>query len=586
MTNPQYYENILLDYERDELLSEPAKSLLRDYYMADGETSPQQAFARAATAFSLGDTRLAERIYQYASKTWFMFSSPILSNAPGIDGKAKSMPISCFLNHVDDNLESIIDHSVETRWLSIMGGGVGSSWSSVRAVSDKSPGPMPFLHTIDADMTAYRQGKTRKGSYAAYMDISHPDIIEFLLMRIPTGDVNRKNLNLHHAVNVTDEFMKCVENNLDWSLIDPHTQEVRETVSARYLWQTILETRFRTGEPYISFIDTINRYMPKAQKDKGMRIKNSNLCAEIVEYCDQFRTAVCCLSSFNLEKRDEWKDTTIVEDLVEYLDNVLTFFIENAPPQLKKATLSAMSERSIGLGVMGFHSYLQKHSIPLASEQAKALNIEIFKDIQQKAIAASERLAIIKGEPDDLIGTGRRNAHLLAIAPNANSSIIAGTSPSIEPIRANAYTQRTRIGSSLMKNKILEDLLIKKDQNTDTVWKEIITNNGSVQHLDFLSEHEKEVFKTATELDMNVIVDLAADRQKYICQSQSLNLFFPPKESKKKVHDVHFNAWKKECKTLYYLRTEASSRTETVSHQVIRNPLKDWKEEECVGCQA
>jgi ribonucleoside-diphosphate reductase alpha chain len=581
---------ITIDRTRDKDLSEQAYKLLKDYYCNKDEDSPQQAYARASVAYCAGDLELAQRIYDAVSKGWFMFASPVLSNAPRPGEKAKALPISCFLTYVPDSLEGLIDHSAELRWLSVKGGGVGGHWSDIRAISDKAPGPMPFLHTVDADMTAYRQGKTRKGSYAAYMDVSHPDIIEFLNMRVPTGDVNRKNLNLHHAINITDAFMRAVERGEMWDLRDPNDLDVRESMPARTLWQQILEVRYRTGEPYLNFIDTANRALPHTMKAKGLKIHGSNLCNEIHLPTSDDRTAVCCLSSLNLEKFDEWKETTLVRDLIRFLDNVLQFFIDNAGDEISRARYSATQERSLGLGAMGWHSLLHQKRIPFDSWEARELNHKVFKHIKQEAVKESNTLGFQRGEAPDMQGTGRRNAHLLAIAPNANSSIICGTSPSIEPSKANAYTHRTRAGSHLVKNKYLEEELKKVKQNTQDVWSSIITNGGSVQHLDFLSQKVKDVFKTAIEIDQLVLVEQAADRQEYLCQGQSLNLFFPAGAEKKDLHKTHFAAWKLGTKGLYYLRTETSQRAENVSQKVARDALKDFEtqamtQDECVACQ-
>ena len=585
------YLGINIDTKRDELLSEQAKKLVEDYYCKDKETSPQQAYARAAVAYSYGDMDLAQRIYDYVSKGWFMYASPVLSNAPKPDEKAKALPISCFLTYVPDSLEGLIDHSSELRWLSVKGGGVGGHWSDVRAVSDKAPGPMPFLHTVDADMTAYRQGKTRKGSYAAYMNVDHPDIIEFLNMRVPTGDVNRKNLNLHNAINITDAFMRAVERGETWDLIDPNDQTVRETMPARKLWEQILEVRYRTGEPYLNFIDTANRALPQTQKDLGLKIHGSNLCNEIHLATSEDRTAVCCLSSVNVEKFEEWRGTTMIRDLIRFLDNVLQFFIDNAGDEIGRAKYSAQRERSLGLGAMGWHAFLHKKRIPFESESAQVWNNVVFQYIQKEAKEESLTMGKQRGEAPDMEGTGRRNAHLLAIAPNANSSIICGTSPSIEPLKANAYTHRTRAGSHLVKNKYLEEVLEEKGKNTDKVWTDIITNGGSVQHLSFLTDDEKNVFKTAIEIDQMKIVDQAGTRQRYLCQGQSVNLFFSAGAERKYLHNVHFNAWKRGVKGLYYLRTETTQKAENVAEKVQRDALKDYQtqelqsQEECVACQ-
>ena len=580
---------IKIDTRKDSALSEQAFKLLTDYYCRKDEKSPQEAFARAAVAYSANDMELAQRIYDAASKGWFMFSSPILSNAPLPDEKAKALPISCFLAYVPDSLEGLIDHTAELRWLSVKGGGVGGHWSDVRSISDIAPGPIPFLHTVDADMTAYRQGKTRKGSYAAYMDISHPDIIEFINMRIPTGDVNRKNLNLHHAVNLTDDFMMAVMDGGMWDLKDPNEGTIRESMPARKLWELLLETRYRTGEPYLNFIDTANRYLPEAQKKLGLKIHGSNLCNEIHLATNEERTAVCCLSSLNLEEYDAWKDTTLVGDLIRFLDNVLQFFIDNAPDTISRARYSAERERSLGLGAMGWHSYLQKHNIAFESSDALVMNEAVFGRIQQQAITESYQLATERGEAPDMKGTGLRNAHLIAIAPNANSSLIGGTSPSIEPWKANAFTSRTRAGSHLTKNKYLEALLEKLGRNDDKTWSSIITNGGSVQHFDWLDDQSKAVFKTAIEIDQDWVVRQGGERQKYLCQGQSLNIFFPAGATKAYLHKVHMDAWRYGTKGLYYLRTETSNRAENVAQKIERERLKEFvevNEDECHACHA
>jgi ribonucleoside-diphosphate reductase alpha chain len=552
---------------------------LKDFYLQDGEKSPQEGFLRAAKAWStykeVMDEDLAERLYGYVSNKWFMYASPVLSNAPVTGKKAKAMPISCFLTYVPDTLEGLIEHTAELRWLSVMGGGVGGHWSDVRTVSDVAPGPMPFIHTVDADMIAYRQGKTRKGSYAAYMDVHHPDIIEFLNMRIPTGDVQRKALNLHNAINITDQFMEAVKSNTQFDLRDPKDDSVKESINARKLWERILETRFRTGEPYLNFIDTANRDLPQPLKDLGLKINGSNLCNEIHLPTNADRTAVCCLSSLNLEYYDDWKDTNIVGDIVRMLDNVLEYFVENAPDSISRARYSAQRERSIGLGAMGFHSLLQKHGVAWESDKAREINEVVFSNINAQAVAETQKLAEERGEYPDGIGSGRRNSHLIAIAPNASSGVILSTSPSIEPLKACAYTHRTRAGSFLVKNKYLDQLLTEKGENNESNWTSIITNKGSVQHLPFLSEGEKSIFKTAQELDQNWVVQHAADRQKYICQGQSVNVFFPSGADKSYVNKVHIKAWREGLKGLYYLRTEAKSRAENVSEKVERVALQE-----------
>ena len=586
-----------LNYNRDNYLSEFSIKTLEDRYLIEGENSPQDAFARAAKAFADDDAH-AQRLYDYASKLWFMFSTPILSNG----GTNRGLPISCFLNYVEDSRQGITGHYTENAFLSSVGGGIGGCWNDIRSVGSKtsagseSTGVIPFLKVVDAEMLAFSQGVTRRGSYAAYLDISHPEIEEFLDIRKPTGgDVNRKSTNLHHAVTLSDEFMNLIEQATrvegfddSWALIDPHTQKVVKTVSAKTLWVKLIQNRVETGEPYIMFKDTVQEALPDFQKKLGLQVHHSNLCSEITLATDSERTAVCCLSSVNLEEYDEWKNNDqFIPDLVRMLDNVLTFFIENAPSELHRAKLSAERERSIGLGAMGFHAYLQRHSIAFESALAKSANIKMFSRIKSEALRATRELANERGAcPDDISGTVR-NAHLLAVAPNASSSIICGnTSPSIEPYRANAFTQKTKSGSSLLKNEYLEFALDEIDKNTDEVWKSIITNGGSVQHLDFLDDYTKAVFKTAVEIDQRWIIEFAADRQVFICQSQSLNVFFPANISKQELHAVHMMAWKKKVKTLYYLRSEAMKRAENVSDEVLRQYLFESIDEgSCLACE-
>ena len=566
--------------------SDHAIKLLQNYYMQDSDASPIEAFKRAAYHYT--NKKLASRIFDYACKGWFMFSSPILSNAG-----TKSMPISCFLSYVPDTIEGLIQHSEELRWMSVMGGGVGGHWDDVRAVSDKAPGPIPFLKTVDSDMLAYRQGSTRKGSYAAYLDVSHPDIIEFLNIRMPTGgDTNRKCFTLNNAVNISDAFMAAVANGDSWNLIDPNDNTTRTTINARELWQRILEVRFRTGEPYLNFIDEANRKLPQQLKNKGLKIHGSNLCNEIHLPTSNDRSAVCCLSSLNLELFDEWKDSSIVQDLIEFLDDVLQYFIENAPCYLNKAIYSAKQERSLGLGAMGFHSYLQRKGVPFESAMAVGLNRKIFSHIKSQALIATEKLAIEKGAYIDDSTKTRRNSHLLAIAPNANSSIILSTSPSIEPWKSNAFTHRTRAGSFLQVNKYLIDCLkshqarlSKTDSWVQDQIQSVILEQGSVQHLEYLTDYQKDIFKTAFEIDQSWVIDHAATRQEWICQGQSVNLFFPAGSSKNYVNAVHLSAWAKKLKGLYYLRTSAGAVGEKVSTKIERQELKDYKIEECLSCQ-
>lgn len=580
-----------VEISRNENLSQQAKALLHDYYTKPNE-SIQHAFARAATAYCDGDEELAQRLYDYASKGWFMYSSPILSNAPTKNENHKGLPISCFLSYVPDTLEGLISHQEELAWLSVKGGGVGGHWSDVRAVSDKAPSPIPFMKVADSSMTAYKQGKTRKGSYAAYLDISHPDIIEFLDIRLPTGgDANRKCFNLNNAVNIPDAFMEAVMSESTWDLIDPHDKTIRDTVNARKLWEKVLEVRFRTGEPYLNFIDEANRRMPTALKNKGLRIHGSNLCNEIHLPTNEERTAVCCLSSVNLEHWEEWKDTEMVGDLIRMLDNVLTSFIGSAPKVMHRAVRSAIGERSLGLGAMGFHSLLQKKNIPFESAQASGINRLIFHRIKKDAEKESLLLAVERGEYQDGIGTGFRNSHLLAIAPNANSSMIVSTSPSIEPWKSNAFTHRTRVGAHLIKNKHLDLKLWEVAEElgeaspwVEEQWQSIIHHEGSVQHLDYLNDWDKSVFKTAFELDQRWVVQHAADRQNWICQGQSVNLFFPEGSQRSYVNAVHMDAFNKKLKGLYYLRTSSGHTAEQVGRKVERVALKDYGEE-CLSCE-
>ena len=583
----------MINKDRDELLTDFGKTTLKDRYLLPEEDSPQEAFMRAAKAYSDND-EMAERIYNYASKMWFMFSTPILSNG----GTKRGMPISCFLNYVGDSREGITGHYTENAWLTSIGGGIGGYWGDIRSDGthtsggSQSSGSIPFLHVVDSEIMAFSQGKTRRGSYAAYMDVSHPEILEFLDIRKPSGgDIHRKCLNLHHGINISNAFMELIERCISeptyddtWNLIDPHTKETVRTVSARELWQKILENRVATGEPYMCFIDHINDALPETQKALGLKVNHSNLCTEITLPTAEDRTAVCCLSSVNLETYDEWKnDKLFIGDLVRFLDNVLTSFIENAPDSVFRAKFSATQERSIGLGAMGFHAYLQKCGIPFESALAKAKNLNIFKHIKSEAVAESKRLAVKRGEAPDMEGTGMRNAHLLAIAPNASSSIICGTtSPSIEPYRANAYVQKTMSGSFLVKNKHLEKLLETKGINNDKTWTSILANRGSVLHIKDLSDYEKDIFKTSIEINQQWVIEHASDRQPFICQGQSLNVFVPADVNIKELHDIHMLAWKRKLKTLYYCRSEAIKRAELVSLKVERTIIP---EADCLACE-
>lgn len=585
-----------IDYSRDSSLSESAKIMLSDRYLIKGETSPQEAFARASEAFA-DDEAHAQRLYDYVSKGWFMFATPILSNA----GSDRGLPISCFLNYVPDHREGLSDHYDENGWLSSVGGGIGSYWGDVRGPGGKSFGSIPFMHIVDAQVLAYAQGTTRRGSCAVYTDISHPEIEEFLVMRKPSGgDLNRKNLNLHHGVNITDDFMEIVQKAMldkdfddSWNLVCPNSGEVRKVVSAKALWALILEVRHQTGEPYIFFIDTANRALPQGQKDLGLKIRQSNLCSEITLVTDDERTAVCCLSSVNASKFDEWKDNEFfIEDLMRMLDNVLEFFIEKAGSArlshpLRKARFSAMNERSVGLGLMGFHDYLQSKLIPFESALASSMNRKIFSHMSFEADKASLKLGKERGPAPDVAASGHRFSHKMAIAPNASSGIILGTSPSIEPSRANAYMEKTLSGSRLRKNPHLVKLIQNRVDYPEAEWSKIVDAGGSVQGLDCLTDHEKDIFKTADEIDQRWIVQHAADRQKYICQSQSVNLFFNAGTAIAYFHAVHFQAWKQGLKSLYYLRSDALRKAENVNTPVaVKEMLAAVvNDETCLACE-
>ena len=591
------YLGIKIDLERDKLFDELGIKRLQESYMKEDETSPQHRFAFVSKTFG-SNPEHAQRLYEYSSRHWLSYSTPILSF-----GRSKrGMPISCFLNYIEDTAEGLVDNLSETNWLSMLGGGVGIGFG-IRSADDISTGVMPHLKIYDASSLAYRQGRTRRGSYAAYLDISHPDIIPFLEMRKPTGDPNQRCLNLHHGINITDDFMTLLENcmldpnaNDDWQLIDPHSQEKREVVSAKHLWQQILELRMHTGEPYIHFIDTSNRQLPEFLKKKGLKVHQSNLCSEIILPTNEKRTAVCCLSSLNLETYDEWKNEKLfLKDVAEMLDNVLDYFIANAPDAISRAKYSAQRERSIGIGALGFHAYLQRNNIAFEGVMAKVANNRIFKSIREGLDIANFELGTERGEAPDAKGTGRRFSHCMAIAPNASSSIIMGnTSPSIEPYRANAYRQDTLSGSYLNKNRWLDAIIktkAKDEQDYADIWSSIIANDGSCQHLDILSEDEKAVFKTSMEIDQRWVIDLAADRQVYIDQAQSLNLFFRPDAHIKYIHAIHFMAWKKGLKTLYYCRSEKIGKADKVSKKIERNVIKELdmtqiaQGNDCIACE-
>ena len=597
------YMGIKIDLKKDKLFDELGIKRLKESYMRDDETSPQQRFAYVSASFG-SNPEHSQRLYNYASNHWLSYSTPILSY-----GRSKrGLPISCFLNYVEDTAEGLVDNLSETNWLSMFGGGVGIGFG-IRSADDKSTGVMPHLKIYDASSLAYRQGRTRRGSYAAYLDISHPDLIPFLEMRKPTGDPNVRCLNLHHGINITDDFMQIIEKcmvdptaNDDWELKDPHSGEVREVVSAKHLWQQILELRMHTGEPYIHFIDTSNRGLPQFLKDKGLKVHQSNLCSEIILPTNEERTAVCCLSSLNLEYYDDWKDNELfLRDVAEMLDNVLQYFIDNAPDSISRARYSASRERSIGVGALGFHAFLQKNNVAFEGVMAKVLNNKIFKHIRGKLDEANLQLGTERGEAPDAVGSGQRFSHLMAIAPNASSSIIMGnTSPSIEPYRANAYRQDTLSGSFLNKNRWLDKVIQKhlsgdgetiSTNDYNDIWSSIIANDGSVQHLTWMDEHTKEVFKTSMEIDQRWVIEHAADRQVYIDQAQSLNVFFRPDSHIKYIHAIHFLAWKKGVKTLYYCRSEKLAKADKVSKRIERDVIKEIDMtaiaggNDCIACE-
>jgi len=600
------YMGIKIDLERDKLFDELGIKRLKESYMREEENSPQERFAFVSAKFG-SNPEHAQRLYEYSSKHWLSYSTPILS----FGRSKKGMPISCFLNYIEDTAEGLVDNLSETNWLSMLGGGVGIGFG-IRSSDDKSTGVMPHLKIYDASSLAYRQGRTRRGSYAAYLDISHPDVIAFLEMRKPTGDPNVRCLNLHHGINITDDFMQIIEKcmidpeaNDDWQLKDPHTGEIRETVSAKHLWQQILELRMHTGEPYIHFIDTSNKHLPQFLKDKGLKVHQSNLCSEIILPTNEQRTAVCCLSSLNLENYDDWKnDPLFLRDVAEMLDNVLQYFIDNAPDSISRARYSASMERSIGVGALGFHALLQKKGVAFEGVMAKVLNNQIFKHIRGKLDEANLQLGMERGEAPDAKGSGQRFSHLMAIAPNASSSIIMGnTSPSIEPYRANAYRQDTLSGSFLNKNRWLDKVIMeylspdgspltpKGRDEYQQIWSSIIANDGSVQHLEWLDENTREVFKTSMEIDQRWVIEHAADRQQYIDQAQSLNVFFRPDSHIKYIHAIHFMAWKKGLKTLYYCRSEKLAKADKVSKKIERKVIEEIdmsqiaQGNDCIACE-
>ncbi len=561
--------DIVVDRSRDALLTDFGKTTMEDRYLLPGE-SFQDMFARVARTYG-DDADHAQRIYDYISKLWFMPATPVLSNG----GANRGLPISCFLNGVGDSLGDIVSTWNENVALASNGGGIGTYWGNVRSIGEKvkhagaTSGIIPFIRVMDSLTLAISQGSLRRGSAACYLDVHHPEIEEFLEIRKPSGDFNRKSLNLHHGVNITDEFMLAIQNDEDFGLRSPKTGEVLRTIPARKLWQKILDVRLATGEPYLLFSDTVNKQMAKHQRDLGLKVSTSNLCSEIMlhtgkDHLGEERTAVCCLSSINAEKYQEWKDEPqFIEDVMRFLDNVLQDFIDRAPEAMAKAKYSAMRERSVGLGLMGFHSFLQSMNIPFESAMAKSWNTRLFKHIRMGADAASVALAEERGPCPDAADKGvkQRFSHKMAIAPTASISIICGgCSPCIEPIPANVFTHKTLSGSFTVKNVALKALLEEKGQDTDEIWTSILEHEGSVQHLECLTQEEKDVFKTAFELDQRWVIELAADRTPYICQGQSVNVFLPGDIDKWDLHMLHWMAWEKGCKSLYYCRSKSIQR--------------------------
>jgi ribonucleoside-diphosphate reductase alpha chain len=591
---------IKIDRSKDSKLTNFGKATLSDRYLGQNE-SYQDLFARVASIYA-DDNLHAQRIYNYISNLWFMPATPILSNG----GTERGLPISCFLNEAGDSLNGILDLWSENVWLAAKGGGIGSYWGNLRSIGEKigrvgkTSGIIPFIKVMDSLTMAISQGSLRRGSAACYLPIDHPEIEEFIEMRRPTGgDPNRKALNLHHGVLVSDAFMRAVETNSQWALKSPKDGIVQSSISARNLWIRLLTARVETGEPYIIYVDTVNRLIPQHHKLAGLNVKTSNLCSEItlptgIDKDGKERTAVCCLSSLNLETYDEWKDEPdFIEDVMRFLDNVLTDFINRAPESFKHAKYAAMRERSVGLGVMGFHSFLQKKSIPLESVMSKSWNSKIFKHIQAGVDQASRKLSDERGPCPDAeeFGFKERFSNKTAIAPTASISIICGgASPGVEPVAANSYTHKTLSGSYNVRNRYLKKVLEKYGKNDDVVWSSITTNQGSVNHLDFLTQNEKDVFKTAFELDQRWIIDLGADRTPYISQAQSINIFLPADVHKKDLHQIHFQAWKKGLKSLYYCRSKSIQRAENINNSLSTNATKNESNEnkdyeECLSCQ-
>lgn len=609
MSATKEYLGIIIDPLRDKLLPEQGLKMLtaKGFYKKAGEESPQETFARAAVCWSFGDYEFAQRIYDYVSQHWFTFASPVLSNSVEIEWpefskeefedagewleenvSPEGMPISCFLSYIPDTKEGLVEARKEQSWLSMLGGGLGN-YLAMRSPDEKSTGAMAHLRGYDADSLAYRQTSSRRGSIASYMDITHPEILSFLNMRDPVGGSGTKCFNLHHGINIPDAFMYAVVQDQQYELIDPKHGSTGDYLRARDVWEKILNLRFNTGEPFLNFIDTVNRGIPDWITKATYYVNQSNLCSEITLMTSAKRTAVCCLSSANLEKYDEWKDSPLIEDLVRLLDNVIEYFVRLAPPELKRATHSSSQERALGLGTLGFHSYLQKHRIPFESGgfgSAAQINSQIYSHIKSEAVKASKQLALERGEPEDLIGSGMRNSHLLAIAPNASTSSLVNVSPSIEPWKANIFTATGRAGSFLLVNKYLEEELEVYNLNTERVRQQILRDEGSVQNVEGLPDEVKAVFKTAKEISPMWIVEHTAQRQKHICQSQSLNIFVSPDITLEEMSDIHFKAWADEVKTMYYCRADTEEKVSISggsSKFKKERPLINF--EDCLSCE-
>ncbi|MEH3047448.1 ribonucleoside-diphosphate reductase subunit alpha [Sphingomonas adhaesiva] len=591
-----------VDHGRDALLTDFGKETLKDRYLLPGE-SYQDLFVRVASAYA-DDAAHAQRLYDYISRLWFMPATPVLSNG----GTGRGLPISCYLNSVPDSLNGIVDTWNENVWLASRGGGIGTYWGNVRGIGEpvglngKTSGIIPFVRVMDSLTLAISQGSLRRGSAACYLDISHPEIEEFLEIRKPSGDFNRKALNLHHGVLIPDAFMEAVRDGAEWELKSPKDQSVRGKVDARALFQKLVETRLATGEPYIVFADHVNRNMPRHHRELGLKVSTSNLCSEITlptgkDHLGEDRTAVCCLSSLNLETWDEWKDEKgFIEDVMRFLDNVLQDYIDRHEPGMERAAYSAGRERSVGLGVMGFHSFLQARGLPFEGAMAKSWNLRIFRHVNAQVNEASMMLAQERGPCPDAadMGVMERFSCKMAIAPTASISIICGgTSACIEPIPANIYTHKTLSGSFSVRNPYLEKLLVEKSKNSDTVWNSILEHGGSVQHLDFLTQDEKDCYKTSFEIDQRWLLELAGDRTPFIDQAQSLNLFIPADVEKWDLLMLHYRAWELGIKSLYYLRSKSVQRAGFAggveTDNTIEKPKYEFGEttdyDECLACQ-